>query len=242
MLSLAAITVEFSRSAASAKRADSGPKSPMNTFVDTFSSRVTGTVPAAYENGVSPVKRPVLGRYCSSAAAARYPACKVSCERIASEASPEVTTGGRSLNDVRSDNLRSMASAASAEAPRVVNRLPRPMEMCKRVPLSTARPTARLRRSYASIGRNAPGYLRRRNMPPSKSTAVRINKPRAIMRNFLRANSEQRLVTLLLLQACEQVSPIFSHPETADRDKPPARSERSEVLRLPEATRQHRLV
>jgi hypothetical protein len=58
-----------------------------------------------------------------------------------------------------------MASPASAEPPRAVKRLPRPSEMCRRVPFSTARPTARFKRSYASIERGRPpADLRRRNV------------------------------------------------------------------------------
>src|SRR5687768_14138050 len=133
-----------------------------------------------------------------------------------SGASPDVTIGGRSLTDVRSVNLRSIARPANAEPPRAVKRLPRPSETCRRVPFSTARPTDRLRRSYASITRRVAGDLRRQSVRPSKSAAAIRSKPKAIITIPPRVDNGQRLVLLHLLRACEPESLTVSHRKMAD--------------------------
>src|SRR5512139_316310 len=143
---------------------------------------------------------------------------------MAREASPVVTTGGRSLREVRSVNLRSMARPARAEAPRVVNRLPRPSEIWSRVPFSTASPTERVRRSYASILRSAVGILLRSRVRPIRRTRARSSKPMeirsvqpgAIMDSVLRVDNGQRLVILDLVRAYGPVSQVVFRPEKAD--------------------------
>src|SRR5258706_1273722 len=122
-----------------------------------------------------------------------------------SEASPEVTIGGRSLIEVRSAKRRNMASPANAEPPRDVNKFPRPSEICRRVPFSTDNPTMRLRRSYASIRRNTAGDLRRRYIKINNRIAVRTTRPKASIKLPPHADTGQRLVILSLLQAYEQV-------------------------------------
>src|SRR5574341_201497 len=129
--------------------------------------------------------------------------------------------GARSLAEVRSTSLRNIERPANAEPPRAAERLPRPSEMCKRVPVSTARPTARLSRSYAAIGRNIAGDLRRQSVRPSRSSAAKPTKPRAIIVVPPHVSNEQRPEFLPLPQAYERVHSIVFHPKTAGSCKLP---------------------